>query len=334
MKIKKNIIYCCFIGLISIVIQAFGSDYDQYKTDLEKIHREEVKQDNIISAARSTIVRAKENKKQTAAALAAISCAPSLPTEDLASKLYQHVKDHYEWYFHELGCTEDKLKNVCRDKYASKSRHELEKLLHQLKHDKKYTSKCVLIFRGHDHCELEQALLNLSLQNRLVEESYKKCHEMRTTLKQIDSEITHAITNKETAEEKKQELIQKSTGKQQKLDHIIKHRKASAKQVVPDVVTEQKGSDKEKEDADAAEQERLSKEKTARAAYLLKYAEAIKELGLDQQGKEAELEQAFKSEINLDEVVADEKAEQKKLDQNNDRMNGKQGSVFNDAIVL
>ena len=317
MKIRKNIVYCCIIGLLSIITQAFGDEYDQYKTDLDKIRKEEAKQDNIISAASSVIVRAGENKKQTATALAAISCAPSLPTEDLVWKLYHHVKDHYGWYFYELGCTEDKLENVCRDKYASKSRKELEKLLHQLEHDK-HRLKCVLFFRGHDHCGLEQALLSISLQNRLMEESYKKCHEMRTVLKQIDSEIAHATTDKNNANEKKHELRQKSIEKQQKLDHITKHRKVSVKQKKQDkvdtvVAIATATAEQVAPDATVGEQERLNKENAARAAYLLKYAAAIKELGLDRKGKEAELEQAFKNGTNLDEVVtvkhiADEKA--------------------------
>lgn len=328
MKIKKNVIYCCLIGLLLIATQAFGDDYNQYVIDLDKIHNEEIKQDNIISAARSVITRAKENKTQTAATLATISCAPPLPTEDLVWKLYHHVRDNYEWYFHTLGCDEDKLKKICRE-HASKSLQELEERLHKLEHVHKHASKHKpFMFNFYGYFEVERVLLNISLQNILVKESYKKCQEMRTILKQIDAEIMGATTDKDTAKGKKQQLIQEFTEKQQKLDQIIQQRKILA----AEAVAEQRRLDEEKADAAEAiakqkkldeekaaevEQERAerTKQEAARAAYRQKYDTTIKTLGWDQPDKEAELEQAFKNEINLDEVAAEYIKEAKIIEQ-------------------
>ena len=119
------------------------------------------------------------------------SCEPKPDSIDiLAGRLYQYVRYHHEWYFHGLGCDEDKLVVVARD-FASRSRKGLEEFI-----------------KIERQSPPEQGMAKISLKNRLEEERYKECllrleHKVEL-IREVDEMIESQIKLKQEAGEDKQ----------------------------------------------------------------------------------------------------------------------------------
>jgi len=299
MKIKKMQYLYYFICLLLIVSQAFANDYDLYEADLNRMRNEWQSQNYLTSEAELALVRLEQQKEQIKNALKVVKCAPSIPKDKMGGKegrLFRFIRDNHEWYFHELGCDEDKLGKVC-DEYASKNRQELEEFLRQSAnrcHElEKMMHSCVaessgLVFivdgstfefarRNIIRLSIEQALAKIVLQNLLAQEGYEKCQERLGSLKQAEQKVEQYITKtdiiKRTAQQKKQELEQEFTKKQQEVNQIMQQEAA---------------------------------------AYVQKYKAAIYELGLNMKDREAELKQAYINGINLNEVATKAREERVK----------------------
>ena len=183
--------------------------------DMETLKTNERKTENSIMQAEENKNRAAEEMRK-AGIPAENYCAPKpMDPISLRNTMSGFIHPHYHGaYFHQIGCDEDTLRNVCWN-FVSMSRAQLEDFLRP----GRGSYNCRHNFHPYMICDdgrrhpAEYDVAQMSLQNRLEEERYYGCLQRRpdestAIINKANADIAAAEANKQEAEKTKRKITE------------------------------------------------------------------------------------------------------------------------------